>query len=244
MRYAVIADIHANLEAFSAILADIGRRGGVDEYWVLGDITGYGPDPHACIELVRRLPGAVVAGNHDAAAVRRYPLHSFNPEAAAAVEWTEGHLSDGDIQYLRSLPATLELQGFTLTHGSPRQPGREYISSIPTAGQIFEIMTTPHAMVGHTHQPAVFKREESGAVVYIPFKPGIGLVVGKGRFIINPGSVGEPRDGDPRASYAIYDNEATIIRLYRVSYDVGATQDRMISENLPVRLAARLGRGQ
>ncbi|AKG54254.1 diadenosine tetraphosphatase [Dehalogenimonas sp. WBC-2] len=245
MRYAIIADIHANLEALTAVVADIESRGQIDEYWVLGDITGYGSDPRACIEIVKNLSDTVVAGNHDLAAVRRHTGQSFNfnADAAAAVHWTETQLTAEDITYLHSLPLTIERRGFTLVHGSPCQPDREYVSSVHVAHQNFSQLKTPHAMVGHTHQPAIFKQEDDGGTVYLPFHPGAGVMLQKGRFIINPGSVGQPRDGDPRASYTVYDSDTACIRLFRVDYDIAATQAKIKSQNLPLYLATRLEKG-
>ncbi len=244
MRYAILADVHSNLEALTAVLADIERCGGVDEFLVLGDSIGYGPDPHACISSIRELPGLVIAGNHDLAAVKPgYTGFNFNPDAATAVNWTAGKLEKDDIDFLRVLPLTLAVVDFTIAHGSPRQPESEYVMSIPAAQQNFDLLKTPHALVGHTHLPAVFKQEEGGHMLNIPFKPDSDLTMDQGRFIINPGSVGQPRDGDPRASYAIYDSEAVVIRLRRVEYDIGAIQRKMVTRNLPLRLVSRLEKG-
>jgi diadenosine tetraphosphatase ApaH/serine/threonine PP2A family protein phosphatase len=243
MRYAILADIHANLEALSAVLADIAHQGGADEYWVLGDIVNYGPDPGACIELLRGLPLLAVYGNHDLAAVGKFSAAFFNADAAAALDWTARQINKTDAIFLESLPQTIEQEGFTLVHGSPRAPVTEYLLSIPAASQNFGVLATRHALVGHTHIPAVFKLEDSGRVLYLPFTDGIGLSLGEGRFIVNPGSVGQPRDGDPRASSAVYDNEFRIIRLHRVEYDIKATRVKMMAANLPPRLAARLEKG-
>lgn len=240
MIYAILADIHANLEALSAVLADIERHGGADEYLVLGDNVGYGPDPEACIEKIRQLPARVVAGNHDAAAAHAGTAFSFNPQAAAAVNWTAAHLGEAEIRYLSGLPFTMETAGFTLAHGSPRQPDIEYIFSTLEARQNFKLMKTRHALVGHTHIPAVFKQSDSGAVSSLPFEPGADLFIDSGRFIINPGSVGQPRDGDPRSAYAFYDTETARIQLRRVPYDIAAVQQKMMSYNLPTSLVTRL----
>ncbi len=243
MRYAIIADIHANLAAFKAVLKDIERHGEVDEFWCLGDIVGYGPDPGQCLELLRRLRHVCVAGNHDLAAIGRLDLASFNPDAAAAIRWTAQQLDPQDVQYLEGLPSVIKRDGFTLVHGSPREPVWEYLVSISSARENFAYFESPFCLVGHSHVPLVFRQAEDGICSYIPFSTDIGQVLGRSRLIINPGGVGQPRDGDPRASYAIYDSDAGVVRLYRVAYDINATQLKMMKQNLPVRLSVRLAHG-
>jgi len=242
MRYAIIADIHANLAAFTAVLDDISQRGGVKEVWCLGDIVGYGPDPHQCIELLRQRNHVCVAGNHDWAAIGKIDTDDFNPDATAACLWTTEQLSPEDIQYLESLPLTVEKDDFTLAHGSPREPIWEYIQSTSIATANFTFFKTRLCLVGHSHVPLVFKQED-GDCSFSQLSPSIGLALGKSRWIINPGSVGQPRDGDPRASYAIYDDESNMVRLRRIPYDIDATQEKMMQERLPIRLVERLGHG-
>jgi diadenosine tetraphosphatase ApaH/serine/threonine PP2A family protein phosphatase len=242
MRCAIIADIHANLAAFQAVLDDIERRGGVDEFWCLGDVVGYGPDPHQCIELLRSIKHICVAGNHDWAAIGKIGTTEFNPDAATAARWTARQLSPKDIKYLEGLPLTIHRDEFTLVHGSPREPIWEYVISNNIALMNFDFFQTRFCLVGHSHVPLIFKNED-GACSFNPFSPDIKLALGESRLIINPGGVGQPRDRDPRASYAIYDSESRIITLYRVSYDIEATQDKMMGSGLPVRLASRLSQG-
>jgi predicted phosphodiesterase len=242
MRCAIIADIHSNLAAFEAVLHDIERKGGVDELWCLGDIVGYGPDPHRCLELVRRHCHVCVAGNHDLAVIGRLDVSYFNPFAAEACRWTVGQLTPEDIRYLEDLPLTVERDDFTLVHGSPSEPALEYVVSKSIAARNFSFFPSSFCLVGHSHMPAIFK-EEDGALP-VPFSPGIGVVLGKHRMIINPGAVGQPRDGDPRLSYAIYDSEGRVIRLYRLPYDVKTTQDRMMQAGLPIHLVTRLWEGR
>ena len=242
MRYAIIADIHANLTAFEAVLDDMERRGGVDEIWCLGDIVGYGPDPHECIERLRQYNHVCVAGNHDWAAIGKVSTADFNPDAALACQWTAGQLSKKDIKYLEKLPLTIDKDIFKLVHGSPREPIWEYVISIGIARENFNFFQSPYCLVGHSHVPLVF-REEDGACTSSRLVDNIGLAVGESRLILNPGGVGQPRDGDPRASYAIYDSETRMVRLHRISYDVAATQDRMMEKGLPVRLVTRLQQG-
>jgi len=243
VRYAIIADIHANLAAFTAVLDDIARQGGVEEVWCLGDVVGYGPDPHQCIELLRHYDHVCVAGNHDWAAIGKLSLSEFNPDAAAASRWTAQQLSPEDVAYLESLPLVIEKDDFTLVHGSPREPIWEYLLSISAARQNFTYFQSQFCLVGHSHVPLVFRYTETGGCSFSPFSTSSRLVLGKSRLIINPGGVGQPRDGDPRASYAIYDSQARTVRLYRITYDINLTQNRMVEHNLPVRLVARLSYG-
>jgi diadenosine tetraphosphatase ApaH/serine/threonine PP2A family protein phosphatase len=242
MRCAILADIHANLAAFEAVLEDIEEKGGVDELWCLGDIVGYGPDPSACIELLRKYNPVCVVGNHDLGAIGRLDLSYFNPAAEAACRWTAGNLGPSDIQYLENLPLTATKGDFYLVHGSPAQPVLEYVTSTGVAAKNFSFFTTRYCLVGHTHAPLAFK-QIGVACSSAALSPNIGLVLGVRRMIINPGGVGQPRDGDPRASYAIYDNEGSIIRLHRVPYDIDATQDKMIRAGLPMSLVSRLQEG-
>ena len=243
MRYAIIADIHANLVAFTAVLDDIKRRGGVEEVWCLGDVVGYGPDPHQCIELLRQHNHVCVAGNHDWAAIGKVSLSEFNPDAAAACRWTMQQLSSEDIGYLESLPLVIEKGDFTLVHGSPREPIWEYLLSISSAKENFTYFKSQFCLVGHSHVPLVFRYDEAGTCSFGSFSPNVRLALGKSRLIINPGGVGQPRDGDPRASYAIYDSKSRMVRLYRIPYDISITQNRMVKHGLPMRLVARLSCG-
>jgi predicted phosphodiesterase len=243
MRYAIIADIHANLAAFLAVLENIEGKGGVDEIWCLGDIVGYGPEPRKCIELVKEYCTVCVAGNHDLAAIGKMDLAYFNPAAAEACQWTATQLNPIDVRYLADLPMTAEKGDFLLVHGSPAEPALEYIISASIAGKNFGFFKQKYCMVGHSHVPEAFREEGHNAQpIHLTF--GVGLVMHTHRMIVNPGSVGQPRDGDPRASYAIYDSEGLMLRLYRVEYDIGATQDRMMQAQLPVHLITRLGQGR
>jgi len=243
MRCAIVADIHANLAALTAVLDDIEHGGGVEEMWCLGDVVGYGPDPCQCIGRLRQYNHVCVAGNHDWAAVGKIDTSEFNPDAAVACRWTAQQLSPEDVEYLENLPLVIQKEDFTLVHGSPREPIWEYLISISSAKQNFACFRSQFCLVGHSHVPLVFSLSEADVCSSSQFLTNIGLVLGKSRLIINPGGVGQPRDGDPRASYAIYDSETRLVRLYRVPYDIVATQDRMVKYNLPMRLVARLSYG-
>jgi predicted phosphodiesterase len=243
VRYAIVADIHANLAAFTAVLDDIERRGGVVEVWCLGDVVGYGPDPHQCLELLWRYNHVCVAGNHDWGATGRLDISNFNPFAAAACRWTAEQLSREDIQYLESRPLVIQKDEFTLAHGSPRESLQEYLLSISSALASFAYFTSPFCLVGHSHLPLIFEMEEAGSCSLDDFPADVALSLAENRLIINPGSVGQPRDGDPRASYAIYDDEARAISCYRTSYNIALTQQRMTEHGLPVSLVRRLSYG-
>jgi predicted phosphodiesterase len=243
MRYAIIADIHANLAAFTAVLKDIEDKGGVEEVWCLGDIVGYGPDPHECIELFQQYNLVCIAGNHDRAAIGKAETSHFNQFALAALEWTAQQLTASDKEYLGSLPLTLEQEEFLLVHGSPTQPLWEYVISSGIAERNFAFLQSQFCLVGHSHIPEAFKQADDG-VKHIHFSEGIGVVLGKDSMIINPGSVGQSRDRDPRASYVIFDSEGYMLRPYRVAYDISATQDKMMRAGLPVHLVTRLESGK
>jgi diadenosine tetraphosphatase ApaH/serine/threonine PP2A family protein phosphatase len=243
MYYAIIADIHANLAAFIAVLEDIKRYGKVEKIWCLGDVVGYGPEPHECIELLRQIDHVCVAGNHDWAAIGKVGTSNFNPDAAAACHWTSKQLTSEDIKYLEDLPLIIEDGDFTLVHGSPREPIWEYVISTVIAEENFNCFKSQFCLVGHSHVPLVFSRDESGKCSVSRFSTNIKLMPGNSRLIVNPGGVGQPRDGDPQAAYAIYDSEARLFRLFRVPYDVRSTQDKMVEYGLPMRLVARLSHG-
>lgn len=245
MRFAILADIHSNLAAFQAVLDDLREKGGADEIWCLGDIVGYGPDPHECIELIRQYNHVCIAGNHDWASVGKIEIADFNPDAAAACRWTAQQLSPDDAKYLEGLPLRVYRDDFTLVHGSPREPIWEYLVSTSSARLNFEMFATGFCLVGHSHVPLMFEYEgetNSCRLVRLPIEAPIKLE--EHRLIINPGSVGQPRDEDPRASYAIYDSSDRTIRHYRVTYDIASTQEKMRRHGLPPPLAARLSYGR
>ena len=240
MKYALLADIHANLEALKAVLDDIARNGPADEFWLLGDLVNYGPDPCDCLDLLLDLPMVAVAGNHDLASIGCISADYFNPDAAAALTWTMSQLRNSDLDYLKSLPISMQRHGFTLVHGSPEHPADEYLMTVQQAERNFGFLQTPHAMIGHTHVPAVYKRETDGNVRFMPFRPGEPRPLSEGRFIVNSGSVGQPRNGDFRAAYAVYDVDTQTMHLRRVPYNVEATQAKMAAAGLPQSLIDRL----
>lgn len=241
VRYGIVADIHANLAAFEAVLADMGK---VDGLWCLGDLVGYGPDPNECIELLRRRDHHCVVGNHDLASIGRLDTSDFNVAAAQAVEWTARNLTDRSRLYLAGLPEKVIVQPFTLVHGSPRSPVWEYIFQESRAEANFDYFDTQACMVGHTHVPALYIQDTAlGLVVGRVPGPGDRVDVRQNRIIANPGGVGQPRDGDPRAAYALYDTDTGILEWRRVEYPIQLTQQRMKDEGLPARLIERLAYG-
>jgi len=244
MRYAIISDIHSNLAAFQAVLQDIKQRGGVGRIWCLGDIVGYGPDPRECIDLLREWDHVCVAGNHDWGALGKIDLSEFNPEAAEACRWTGRQLRPEDADYLDGLPLTVTEGDFTLAHGSPREPIWEYLVSIYVAKASLAYFDTGFCLVGHSHVPVVFEQiTEDGDCVLQEIAAGDAVRLGQNRLIINPGSIGQPRDHDPRAAYAIYDSDQNVIWCYRVPYDFASTQQKMLEHGLPLLLISRLSHG-
>jgi diadenosine tetraphosphatase ApaH/serine/threonine PP2A family protein phosphatase len=243
MRIAILADIHSNLTALEAVMLDIDKKGGVHEVWCLGDIVGYGPDPHECIELVKKQCSLWVAGNHDLAAIGKTSVEYFNPEAAKAVRWTGLHITEEDIHFLSNLPLTVEKDDFTLVHGSPRDPVWEYIFSTSEAEENLAYFKTRYCLIGHTHIPLIFEWTDSSTCSAVQPSDDTSFILDKKRLILNPGGVGQPRDGDPRASYAIYNDETNTVAFNRVEYDIQSTQNRMKEVRLPARLGSRLAYG-
>ncbi len=239
----VIADIHANMEALQAVLDSAGA---FDCVWVLGDTVGYGPEPCAAIDRVRELPHVNVLGNHDAAAVGIIDTSLFNPIAAEANHWTAGQLTPEQRDYLAACPRTLERDGATLCHGSLRDPLLEYLFDEDAARAHLQRQHTPIGFVGHTHVPLVFRGAGRRLDLISPRPPlpaGAVLQLGDLPTVVNPGGVGQPRDGDPRAAFALYDTERRTVTFRRVAYDVPATQRKIRAAGLPESLALRLARG-
>ena len=243
MRTLIIGDIHSNLEAFRAVLDDVERSGGFERLWCLGDVVGYGPDPVACIALLRRHEHLCVAGNHDHAAIGKLDTREFNPFAEAACLWTASRLRPEDIDYLSRLPEKVSEGDFTLVHGSLRHPIWEYLLSEGAARATFQLLDTSYCLVGHSHVPSLCRETQRGPR-FESLREGGPLELGEERWIVNPGAVGQPRDGDPRASYVIYNDTSQTLMYQRVEYDIAATQEKMRRAGLPAPLADRLSFGR
>jgi diadenosine tetraphosphatase ApaH/serine/threonine PP2A family protein phosphatase len=242
MRVLVISDVHSNLEGLSATLAHAKQSGGFEFVWALGDLVGYGPDPGPCIDLLRSLPLLALAGNHDLAAAGKIDIEEFNAYAAEAVLWTLGQLSLDQRTWLASLPSATTQGEFSLAHASLYDPVWHYLDSPLDAALHFRHQSTVYGLVGHTHVPRVFVDVRPlPASELLP--EGSALVLDATRCVINPGSVGQPRDGDPRAAYALLDTEAKGLNFHRVDYDIAATQAKIRAAGLPDYLADRLARG-
>jgi len=239
MRALVLSDIHANITALDAVL---GAAPAVDEVWVLGDIVGYGPEPVAVVDRLAELGALGVRGNHDAAALGGDEIESFNVDARQAMEWTRTALNDAAKGWLAALPEQLVKGDWTLVHGSPRDPIWEYVTSTPVARAAFADLATRHGLHGHTHVPIGYL-EEDGSLETM--SPGAGSVLepGSRRALLNPGSVGQPRDGIPTAAWMVIDTEAGSATWQRTAYDVAAVQRAMQALRLPARLVERLSYG-
>ncbi len=219
MIVALLSDIHANVVALEAVLRDLPAVAGI---WVMGDTVGYGPDPADTLALLRERGATLIAGNHDRAVATGEGLELFNAAARAAAERHRAWLGAVDRDFLGALPVSLEpAAGYSICHGSPRDPLWEYVFDARTAGDAMAGLAAPRCCVGHTHVPATFR-------------------VGDHKLMINPGSVGQPRDGDPRSSYALLDVDRATVDFHRVGYDIAETQRRMRALKLPEMLADRL----
>lgn len=244
MRALIVSDIHSNIEAFQSVIDDAQERGGFDEIWSMGDLVGYGPDPVAVIALLRNHQHKAVVGNHDLASIGKLSLEAFNPHAKAANLWTAEQLSTDDQEYLSGLPQVVEDGEFFMCHGSPRDPVWEYVVSINSAVASFNHFDTYRCLLGHSHVPFICRpKDEDGAEFQAP-QLDVPLELGSDRMIINPGSVGQPRDGDSRASYALYDSERDTVTHHRTPYDIETIQDKMRAQQLPRFLIERLSVGR
>jgi predicted phosphodiesterase len=242
VRYAILSDIHGNLEAFEAVLNDLAGAD-VQKLIFLGDIVGYGPNPEECITLLREKFDVMIAGNHDWAVAEKTEINSFNSVARHAIEWTIAHLSPDDKKFLTELPLKKEEEGLTFVHASPMNPQDwVYVFSGNEALQNLRVVKNYLCFVGHTHIPSVFVVNEFGELFF--FKNFTEIVLeGKIHFLINVGSVGQPRDGSSLASYGILDMKKRVFYLRRVRYSFEATQKKILSAGLPSILAERLARG-
>ena len=239
MRALIVSDIHSNLAAFQAVLDDAASPGGFDEVWSLGDLVGYGPDPVECIGLLRSQNHVSIVGNHDLAAIGAIDAQDFNSHARFAAHWTASRLSAEEVEFLTSLPQVATQGDWTLVHGSLRMPVVEYLLSPEAAAATFDLLKTQFCLVGHSHIPFIC-REGNSRYNFDELPEGQSMQLGEGRLIVNPGSVGQPRDHDPRPSYVIFDDDQGTVQRRRVRYDIEVTQSKMRRAGLPEPLIRRL----
>jgi predicted phosphodiesterase len=245
-RFGLIADVHANLQALETVLAYLDSEG-VEEIWCLGDVVGYGGDPSACIAVVRERCAGTVRGNHDAAAVRPELRATFNPHAREAIESQAVLLDREELEWLASLPPLIELDDVVLLHGSAVEPAEfPYVLTLSDARRELEALSARWAFFGHTHVPAAWRMDPTGPVegMVLPEPPEALALDPPGRYLVNPGAVGQPRNGDPRASCAIFERGSARLRRVALDYDVAAAQSAILRAGMPAIEAERLELGR
>ena len=248
MKIAILSDVHANLAALEAVLADIDSVAPGAAIWHTGDIVGYNAEPNEVVTLLRKRGAVGVMGNHDAAVLGELSVSWFNPEAATAVRWTAARLSFDSASWLHTLPKISEMGAATLVHGSPREPLGEYVTNEHSARENLFSLSTPVLFHGHTHQPAYWRLRD-GQPIAVEIDGRAQPLFSMS--LINVGSVGQPRDGDWRASWVLWDRSDDgsaigalgTVQWRRVAYDVARTQSLIRAAGLPVHLAARLAEG-
>ena len=240
MLYGVFSDVHGNYQALKAVLSFF-RENKVSRYICCGDLVGYGPQPAECVRAVMDLPDvSVVLGNHDAALVGKMELRWFNHNAVKALEFARGKLSGAELAYLAALTETVTTGDFTLVHGSPMKPLTEYLLSESQFADNLTYWQTSPCFIGHSHMPVYFRQSEGSLPETDFLRPAAKVMLDGVRYMINPGSVGQPRDGNPRASCGLYDPKKKTFELFRVDYDLSITQELMQACGLPQVLMERL----
>lgn len=243
MQVAVVSDIHANRHALEAVLEDIAATS-ARELWCLGDLVGYGADPNDCVALIRRHATVCLAGNHDLAVVGELPLDEFSRGAALAARWTQEVLDPGHADWLTQLAPQGEARTVDLFHGSPRDPVWEYVLSALLAELCFDATGARLGLIGHSHVALSFVREEGAPATGLARQADEQADVAGGRWLINPGSIGQPRDGDPRAAWLMLDLDGRTATWRRTTYDVDGAAAAIRAARLPDSLAERLQYGQ
>jgi predicted phosphodiesterase len=243
MRIALLSDVHGNLPAFEAVLADVDAQG-PDEIWCLGDLVGYGAQPDGCVALARERCNLSLAGNHDLVVTGEIPIADFSSSAAAAARWTQENIADETAAFLRELaPADPEREP-ALFHASPRDPVWEYVLSSWQAEECIDLMDARVAAVGHSHVALWFRRDDSGKMSGSAAEAGSEQDLSAGSWLVNPGGVGQPRDGDPRASWLLLDTGGWTATWHRVEYPIDEAARAIEEAGLPRVLAERLYTGQ
>ncbi len=243
MQVAVLSDIHANRHALEAVLADVAATA-VREIWCLGDVVGYGADPNDCVDLVRDSASVALAGNHDLGVTGALPLDEFSPGAALAARWTQEVIDPSRLEWLASLEPSGTSNGVGLFHGSPRDPVWEYVLSALLADLCFDGFDERIGLVGHSHVASSFTRPDGEPATGSSMRADETADVAAGRWLLNPGSVGQPRDGDPRAAWLLLDLSASTASWRRTTYDVDGAAAAIRAARLPDSLAERLQYGQ
>ena len=243
MQVAIISDIHGNRHAFEAVLGEIASSG-ASEMWCLGDVVGYGADPNDCCKLARAHADVCLAGNHDLAVLDELDVASFSPAAAAAVRWTRDVAKPETLEFLRGLEPADETRDVALYHASPRDPVWEYVLSALLAELCLDVQPERIGIVGHSHVALSFVRPEGEPATGAARRGGEEADLSEGEWILNPGSVGQPRDGDPRAAWLLLDTSAWTAGWRRVEYDIAGAAASIRAARLPDSLAERLEYGQ
>jgi diadenosine tetraphosphatase ApaH/serine/threonine PP2A family protein phosphatase len=242
-RIALLSDVHGNAPAFRAVLEDVDEAG-ADEIWCLGDLVGYGAEPDECVELARGSCSVCLAGNHDLVVTGEISIDDFSSSAALAAEWTKDNISAESLEYLRSLGPADSERALGLYHASPRDPVWEYVLSSFQAEECFEIMQPRVGAVGHSHVALYFHDQDAEGVVGAQAAAGTELDISSGRWLINPGGVGQPRDGDPRAAWLLLDTDSWVAGWRRVEYPIDEAAEAIERAGLPAMLSERLYSGQ
>jgi predicted phosphodiesterase len=241
MRYGIFSDIHANLEALESVIAAL-RQESIDRFWCPGDVVGYGANPQECVERVKELPATTIAGNHDWAVLGKANLEYFNPLAKAAVCWTQEHIDKEGLKFLKNLPLVFEDEEAMMVHGAlPHPENFEYLTTVSAAREMFPLFQRNVCFIGHTHVPFIIKNHNGELAVEKDLKIKIEPDC---QYIINVGSVGQPRDGNPQAAYCIFDSKLKTLAIERVEYDMATAQKKIIDAGLPGPLAQRLSMGR
>lgn len=241
MRIGIFSDIHGNFEALEAVLKYF-KDNNIHKYICLGDIVGYGPSPNECVEAVKGLKCPVVLGNHDYVAIGKGDVSLFNVTARNAIEWTQKQLTGENLDFLRTLPFIYRTKQLIAVHSTPREPERwEYVLTMDAALQNMEYYTEPVCFIGHSHAPFFLELDPEGNPQLIRDNPMI--IKDKYRYMVNVGSVGQPRDNNPKSAFALYDTTQKTVTLLRVPYNIAITQEKIIKAELPIQLAQRLQNG-
>ncbi|MCM8800438.1 MAG: metallophosphatase family protein [Candidatus Omnitrophica bacterium] len=238
MRYGIFSDVHANLEALKAVLCAY-KKENIDIYLCIGDVVGYGADPNECVELVKKTAMITVAGNHDWASVDLFPVDYFNPQAKQAILWTKDNLSEQSRYFLESLKPVYKNKDLILVHGTLENPAEfDYMLDGYTANVTFQLMDTHLCFVGHSHIAGIFIQDQAKRIYYQEVNHL--KLEDKSKYIINVGSVGQPRDGNPSSAYCIYDTDKKEIFIKRVDYDIQTAYTKILTAGLPKSLAERI----